>query len=71
MEKRGAKVFEARTAADVIKYCLDLATDRGANSLAGVWISSTTEEIELNQPLIDAGIDVVETDLGETNHSAG
>ena len=25
----------------------------------------TTEEIELNQPLIDAGIDVVETDLGE------
>lgn len=27
--------------------------------------SLTTEEIDLNQPLIEAGIDVVETDLGE------
>ena len=25
----------------------------------------TTEEIEMNHPLIEAGIDVVETDLGE------
>jgi L-lactate dehydrogenase complex protein LldF len=64
VQKRGVKVFEARTAADVIKYCLDLAKERGANALAKSK-SLTTEEIELNQPLIDAGIDVVETDLGE------
>ena len=64
VQKRGAKVFEARTAADVIKYCLDLAKERGATALAKSK-SLTTEEIELNQPLIDAGIDVVETDLGE------
>jgi len=64
VEKRGAKVFEAKTAADVIKYCIDLAKERGATHLAKSK-SLTTEEIELNQPLIDAGIDVVETDLGE------
>ena len=50
--------------ADVIKYCLDLARERGAKALAKSK-SLTTEEIELNRPLIDAGIDVVETDLGE------
>ncbi len=44
--------------------CLDLAKERGAKALAKSK-SLTTEEIELNQPLIDAGIDVVETDLGE------
>jgi len=64
VEKRGAKVFEAKTATDVIKYCLDLASKRGATALAKSK-SLTTEEIELNRPLIDAGIDVVETDLGE------
>ena len=64
VEKRGAKVFEAKTAADVIKYCIDLAKERGATHLAKSK-SLTTEEIELNRPLIDAGIDVVETDLGE------
>ena len=62
--KRGVKVFEAKTAADVIQYCLDLARERGATHLAKSK-SLTTEEVELNQPLIDAGVDVVETDLGE------
>jgi iron-sulfur cluster protein len=64
VEKRGVKVFEARTATDVIRYCLDLAREIGATALAKSK-SLTTEEVELNQPLIDAGVDVVETDLGE------
>ena len=63
-KKRGVKVFEAKTATDVIRYCLDLARERGATALAKSK-SLTTEEVELNQPLIDAGVDVVETDLGE------
>jgi L-lactate dehydrogenase complex protein LldF len=62
--RRGVTVYEAKTAADVIRYCLDLARARGAKVLAKSK-SLTTEEVELNQPLIDAGIEVVETDLGE------
>jgi L-lactate dehydrogenase complex protein LldF len=62
--QRGVQVFEARSAADVIHYCLELAKARGATALAKSK-SLTTEEVELNKPLIDAGIDVVETDLGE------
>jgi iron-sulfur cluster protein len=62
--KRGVTVFEAKTAADAIGYCLELARKKGATALAKSK-SLTTEEIELNQPLINAGIDVVETDLGE------
>ncbi len=64
VRKRGVTVYEAKTAADVIQYCLDLAKDRGIKALAKSK-SLTTEEVELNQPLIDAGVDVVETDLGE------
>ncbi len=63
-ERRGVKVFEAKTAADVIHYCVDLAKARGVKTLAKSK-SLTTEEVELNPPLIDAGVDVVETDLGE------
>ncbi len=62
--KRGVTVYEAKTAGDVIRYCLDLAKERGIKALAKSK-SLTTEEVELNQPLIDAGVDVVETDLGE------
>ncbi len=62
--KRGVTVYEAKSAADVIRYCLKLAKERGAKVLAKSK-SLTTEEVELNQPLIDAGIKVVETDLGE------
>ena len=62
--KRGTIVYEAKTGADVISYCLDLAQSRGAKFIAKSK-SLTTEEIELNHPLVEAGIDVVETDLGE------
>ncbi|MCB2215413.1 MAG: LUD domain-containing protein [Desulfobulbaceae bacterium] len=62
--KRGTIVYEARDGADAIAYCLNLARHRGARVIAKSK-SLTTEEIDLNQPLIEAGIDVVETDLGE------
>ncbi len=62
--RRGVQVFVADSAADAIGYCLELAKARGATALAKSK-SLTTDEIELNQPLLDAGIDVVETDLGE------
>ncbi len=62
--KRGVTVYEAKTAEDVIRYCLELAEARGVKALAKSK-SLTTEEVELNQPLIDAGVEVVETDLGE------
>ena len=64
VQKRGAHVFEAQSGADVIQYCLDIANQLGAKTIAKSK-SLTTEEIELNHPLIEAGIDVVETDLGE------
>ena len=62
--RRGVHVFEAPSAADAIGYCLELASARGVKALAKSK-SLTTEEIELNQPLMEAGIEVVETDLGE------
>lgn len=63
-EARGAKVLVAESGAEAIRYVLDLAQARGATSVAKSK-SLTTEEIEINQPLQDAGIRVVETDLGE------
>jgi len=64
VEKRGVIVYEAKTGADAIKYCLDIAQKRGAKNIAKSK-SLTTEEIEFNKPIIEAGINVVETDLGE------
>ena len=63
-EARGAKVFVAETGADAIRYTLALAKAKGARSVAKSK-SLTTEEIEINQPIEEAGIRVVETDLGE------
>ena len=48
----------------MVNYCLELARKRSASVIAKSK-SLTTEEIELNQPLVKAGIEVVETDLGE------
>lgn len=62
--ERGATVVEASKGSDVISYCLKLAEERSAKIIAKSK-SLTTEEIEMNYPLIDAGVNVVETDLGE------
>ena len=64
LEARGCKVFFAEDAADARDYIVELAKARGAkNVVKGK--SMTTEEIELNGALERAGIDAVETDLGE------
>jgi L-lactate dehydrogenase complex protein LldF len=46
------------------RYVLDLARERGA-TLVAKSKSMATEEVKLNEALADAGIRVVETDLGE------
>ena len=63
-EKRGTKVFIAKDGLAAIEYVLNLAQERGAETIAKSK-SLTTEEIEINDPLIEAGLRVVETDLGE------
>ena len=64
LEASGCKVFFAEDAADARDYIVELAKERGAkNVVKGK--SMTTEEIELNGAFERAGIDAVETDLGE------
>jgi len=61
---RGAQVFVARDGAAAVDYVLRLARERGATSIAKSK-SLTTEEIDINEPLLAAGLKVIETDLGE------
>ncbi len=60
----GAKVFWALTAQDAVDYVIHVCREKGA-SLVVKAKSMTTEEIELNHGLEAAGIEPVETDLGE------
>ena len=64
LEKRGCKVFFAETAEQARDYIVDLARRIGAKRIVK-GKSMTTEEIELNPALTAAGMEVVETDLGE------
>ena len=61
---RGAVVHWARDAADARRIVVDLAAARNAR-LAVKSKSMVSEEIGLNDALIDAGVVPVETDLGE------
>ncbi len=61
---RGARVFMANDGPDAISYILDIVKKRGAKTVAKSK-SLTSEEIEVNHPLEEAGLDVIETDLGE------
>ena len=64
LQKNGCKVFFAENARDARDYIVKLAKAKGArNVVKGK--SMTTEEIELNSALADAGIEAIETDLGE------
>jgi len=64
LEERGCKVFFAEDAAQARDYIVALAKAKGArNVVKGK--SMTTEEIDLNDAFAKAGIDAVETDLGE------
>jgi L-lactate dehydrogenase complex protein LldF len=64
IERRGGHVHYADTAADARRIILDIARRTGAR-LAVKSKSMATEEIELNEALLGAGVTPVETDLGE------
>lgn len=60
----GGKIFFARDADAASSYVLDLARSKGVK-LVTKGKSMLSEEMGLNQKLIDQGIEPVETDLGE------
>jgi iron-sulfur cluster protein len=64
VEANGGTVYLADDAADANRYVQQVAADRDAET-AVKSKSMTTEELELNDALADAGVDVYETDLGE------
>jgi L-lactate dehydrogenase complex protein LldF len=64
LDANGAKVFVAADAAEARAYILEVARRCGAKRVVK-GKSMTTEEIGLNAALSEAGIDAVETDLGE------
>jgi len=63
-EAAGAKVFMARTAADANRYIAELAKQQGVKTVVKSK-SMASEETHLNQALEAAGVDSLETDLGE------
>jgi L-lactate dehydrogenase complex protein LldF len=63
-EARGTQVFYAKTAADAVRYVCDLARSAGVRRAVKAK-SMISEEIELNHHLEQAGVEVIETDLGE------
>ena len=63
-EALGAKVFRTRDPGEVKKYILKVAREAGVKQVVKSK-SMATEEIHLNRFLLEAGISVAETDLGE------
>lgn len=64
VEEHGGSVFFAADAAEANRYIVDLARSEGVSRAVKVK-SMVTEEIRLNDALEAAGIEAVETDLGE------
>jgi L-lactate dehydrogenase complex protein LldF len=64
LEANGCQVFIAADAAEARDYILKVAQRRGVKRVVK-GKSMTTEEIELNPALAAAGIEPIETDLGE------
>ena len=64
VRERGASVFLAKDGAEAIAYILKVARECGAKVVAKSK-SLTSEEIEVNHPMEAAGMEVIETDLGE------
>jgi L-lactate dehydrogenase complex protein LldF len=64
IRERGGHVFFAATARDAVGYCLAVARRTGVRRVVK-GKSMVTEEIGLNPALEAAGVEVVETDLGE------
>ncbi len=63
-ERRGAQVHWARDAAEANQIVYNLAESRGARKIVKSK-SMVTEEMHLNAALEAAGLEVIETDLGE------
>lgn len=63
-EARGGKVFFAADAAEARQYVLEVVRRRGAKRVVKSK-TMTSEEIHLNEALLEAGCDVIESDLGE------
>jgi iron-sulfur cluster protein len=64
VEANGGTVYLADDAADANQYLREVAEERNADSLVKSK-SMTSEELEVNEALEEAGVDVWETDLGE------
>jgi L-lactate dehydrogenase complex protein LldF len=64
LRSRGGIVYRAETGDDAIRYIADLAVRAGVKEVVKSK-SMVSEEVALNAGLEAAGIDVVETDLGE------
>lgn len=64
VEHAGGHVFWAETAEEACAYITELAQRRGLKEIVKSK-SMMTEEIDLNKALMSAGIEPIETDLGE------
>jgi L-lactate dehydrogenase complex protein LldF len=64
IQKNGGQVFFAKDGQAAVNYCLQVANQHKVRRVVK-GKSMVSEEIGLNHALIDAGIDVSETDLGE------
>ena len=64
VRKQGGHVYFAEDAKAAVDYCLAVADKHNVKRIVK-GKSMVTEEISLNKALIDFGIDVAETDLGE------
>jgi iron-sulfur cluster protein len=64
VESNGGTMYVAEDAADANRYVREVCAEKGAGRLVKSK-SMTTEELELNDALEAAGVEVVETDLGE------
>ncbi len=64
LTRAGGKIFFANDAEEATRYVVNLARARGVR-LAIKGKSMVSEEMELNQRLVEEGIEPVETDLGE------
>nr|MBN1228979.1 iron-sulfur cluster-binding protein [Anaerolineae bacterium] len=64
VQQAGGQVHWARDAAEARSIVLDIACQADAKRIAKSK-SMVTEEIRLNKALMDAGLEVIETDLGE------
>jgi L-lactate dehydrogenase complex protein LldF len=64
VQKNGGKVYFAEDAQAAVNHCLNIARRHKVKTVVK-GKSMVTEEIGLNHELIEAGIEVTETDLGE------